>query len=514
MARITLHEYLDEARQRIDEGAYEDAISICRHILQRYPRHARAYQILGEACLEKGDFEEAADIFERLLQQADPENFVAHAGLGILREEQGRIAEATWHMERAFEVAPNNDQVRDALRRLYGKRDGEEPTRIKHNKAALARLYLRGGQYRQAIDKIRDLLDEEENRERLDLQVALAEALWRDERREQAAEVARAILETVPNCLKAILILGMIHIEKGLDEQGYDTLLAARSLDPENRVAESVFGERSPLALQEVRVPRIQEAVAESLVLEPAETEEAGEPTVATALEEAPAVEEELKIEELRETAPQPAEEAAEEVAEEEATAEEEAPAPRVEELEPPPERVLAAAPLEEPAVEVMQPEGEAAAPEEEAAGEPEPLEVPETAGEKLPGPAVEVEVAAGETTTAPVVTPAPSPDVERFKQQLEQDPKNDEIRLALARAYRDLEQIQSALEQYSILKRGKADLLAQVVRDMENIVASRPDNLQAHELLADLYVKNGQLQQAVERYRWVLHRLEDKTPS
>jgi thioredoxin-like negative regulator of GroEL len=165
-------------------------------------------------------------------------------------------------------------------------------------------------------------------------------------------------------------------------------------------------------------------------------------------------------------------------------------------------ERPLAAAPFTEPATAAMQPEQRAAALEEEVTCEAEPLPIPEAAQEKA---------AASEATTAPVITPAPSADVDRYKQQLEQQPKNDEIRLALARAYRDLEQIQPALEQYTILKRSKADLLAQVVRDMEQIVASRPDSLQAHELLADLYVKNGQLQQAVERYRWVLHRLEEK---
>jgi tetratricopeptide (TPR) repeat protein len=501
MARITLHEYLDEARQRIEEGAYEDAIRICRHILQRYPRQLRTYQILGEACLEKGDFEEAADIFERLLQQADPENFVAHAGLGILREEQGRVPEAIWHMERAFEVAPNNDQVRDALRRLYGRRDGEEPTRIKHNKAALARLYLRGGQYRQAIDKLRDLLDEEENRERVDLQVALTEALWRDERREQAAEVARAILETAPNCLKAILILGMIHIEKGLDDQGHDTLNAARGLDPENRVAESLFGERSPLARQPVRVPKLEEEAAESLIVESAEAEkvEVEEPTPVTAAEEA----QEIPV--VTEAAPQPAEDALEKVLEQEEATEEGALTPRVEEPEPLPEQTLAAARLAEPAATVTQPKPEAAAPEQEAVDEAEPLQIAEAAEERT-GPTV--------TATGPAVPPTPSPDVDNFKRLLEQDPKDDEIRLALARTYRDLEQIQPALEEYSVLKRSRADLLAEAVGDMERIVASRPDNLQAHELLADLYVKNGQLQQAVERYRWVLHRMEEKTAS
>jgi len=101
---------------------------------------------------------------------------------------------------------------------------------------------------------------------------------------------------------------------------------------------------------------------------------------------------------------------------------------------------------------------------------------------------------------------------VERYKLQLEQQPKDDETRLALARAYRDQEQMKLALEQYTILKRGRAKLLSEVIQDMETMVASRPDNLEAHELLADLYVKDGQLQQAVDRYRWILQRLDERT--
>ena len=65
------------------------------------------------------------------------------------------------------------------------------------------------------------------------------------------------------------------------------------------------------------------------------------------------------------------------------------------------------------------------------------------------------------------------------------------------------------ALEQYSKLARAKRDIVSEVVRDVEMIVASRPDNLEAHELLADYYAKGGQLQEAVDRYRWILRRLE-----
>ncbi len=489
MTRVTLREYLDEARELISAAGYEDAIAICRHILKRYPKHIRTYQILGEACLERGDFDEATDIFKRLLEHADPENFVAYAGLGILSEEKGQIAQAIWYMERAFEIAPNNDEVRSALRRLYGKRDGTEPTRIKHNKAALARLYARGGQYRQAIDKFYELLELEPNRDRMDLRVALAETLWRDERREQAAEIARELLEVCPDCLKAALLLGMIQLGRGRDDEGWAILDAVRGLDPENRMAQSVFGEQAPLPYQEVRISTIidrPEAQAEPTTM--AETPLAGLEEVIAAPE--PVEEEVIPEEDLE------AEAVAIEVAAPEAEAigwlEEE-----VEVLPPPVEEAAA----------VAAPEPEA----EELEGVPAEIREETLEAEATLVPEEPIGVEESPLAAVAVTAPEPLSDVERYKLQLEQQPKDDETRLALARAYRDQEQMKLALEQYTLLKRGRAKLLSEVIQDMETMVASRPDNLEAHELLADLYVKDGQLQQAVDRYRWILHRLDDR---
>jgi hypothetical protein len=67
-------------------------------------------------------------------------------------------------------------------------------------------------------------------------------------------------------------------------------------------------------------------------------------------------------------------------------------------------------------------------------------------------------------------------------------------------------------LEQYAKLLRSKPHILSEAIDDVATIVASRPDNLEAHELLADLYAKSGQLQEAVDRYRWLLRRLEAET--
>lgn len=528
MARVTLQEYGAEARRLINERAFDQAIGICRHILQRYPKHTKTYQILGEALLEKGELDEAESIFRRLLEQADPENFVAYGGLGVIKEEKGQFEQAIWYMERAFELVPNRDEVRNALRRLYGKRDGTEPTRIKLNKAALARLYSRGGQYRQAIEEFRALLAEEGNSDRIDLKISLAETLWRDRRLEQAAELVREIMQSCPSCLKAMLLLGMIHIEKGQPKEGAALLDQTRSLDPENATVQALFGEQSPLPAKVIKIPRMAKEAEETLT-------EVPEPEPISMEPEAPVVSTEPPPEPLAEPEAIASEDiGSETVAEEEVpveavseeepmsemTPESEAPAAQSAErdkaaiAEAEPKELLVStepAEAEAPSVEAVEADTTAdqeppakVTPEEQA----EPAEVVEPAL-----PAMGEATPADVTLASAVETATTSlPDVEHLKLHLEQMPKDNETRLLLARAYREREQMKLALEQYDKLLRGKSKIVSEAVDDVEMIVASRPDNLEAHELLADLYTKNGQLQEAVDRYRWVLRRLESET--
>jgi tetratricopeptide (TPR) repeat protein len=595
MARVALQEYCDQARELIDGHRYAEAIAICRHILKRYPRHIRTYQILGEACLENGELVEAIDIFKRLLANADPENLTAYAGLSVAYQEKGQLEEAIWYMERAFELAPNNEGTRNSLRQLYRQRDGVEPDRVRHSKAALARLYARGGQYRQAIEEFRHLLEAEEQRGRMDLKVSLAETLWRDGRREQAAELAREILQAAPDCLKAILLLGKITIEKGRTEEGKAILEQTRGLDPENRAAQALFGEASPLPPQVVLIPKM-EPPAEAPVAAPTPTEIVVEPAAVAVAPAAEAVAPvaEISSQETTGAAVEPAPAAVvppteatapvAEIAPQQTVEATEVPPVISEEAEPTPVAELPAA--EAPAVTVEPvptaiaqetvpaPVAEEPAAEEGTPGvaepallagpaETAPVTVPEQVGEETPAVAVEpvvspveetappapaeaappTEAQAGETpaaATEPVIAPiaaeaapkkkrgkravpqatvleaaasaaaGPLSDIERYQLLLEQKPKDDELRLALARAYRDGSQMKLALEQYAMLVRAKQKLLPDLIADVEGIVASRPDNLEAHELLADLYGKNGQLQKALERYRWVLQRLRE----
>jgi tetratricopeptide (TPR) repeat protein len=251
MAETTLSEYCDKAKELVRTESYDQAIAICRHILKHYPKYVRAYRLMGEACLEKGDYVEAASLFKRVLG-ADMEDMVVRVGLGIVFDEQGALDEAIWQLERAFELSPGNAEIRMELQRLYGDRDGSPPAKLKLTPAALGRLYLREELYQRAIDEFRDVL--EEDPERPDVEIALAQALWWSAQRQEAAEVCEAILEKYPHSLKANLILGEILLSGDREAEAKSLLDVAEALDPENLVAQALFRDKSPLAPKAVAV--------------------------------------------------------------------------------------------------------------------------------------------------------------------------------------------------------------------------------------------------------------------
>ena len=95
---------------------------------------------------------------------AVPDDFVAHVGMSIIRDDEGKLDDAIWHMERAFEDQPSNLAIQSELRRLYGRRDGIEPPKIRLSRDALANMYAQGELFNQAIAEIRAVLAEDPNR--------------------------------------------------------------------------------------------------------------------------------------------------------------------------------------------------------------------------------------------------------------------------------------------------------------------------------------------------------------
>ena len=159
MTQISLAEYREQIETSIAQNRYEEAVAHGKHILEQYPKYVRAYWLLGKAMLEGGQDEHATDMFRRVLS-ADPEHLLAWVGMGEIAKQQGDLEAAVWYLERAFELATDNEMVAEELRHLYGELEGREPERRQLTQGALARLYLRGDLLSRAITELRKLLNE------------------------------------------------------------------------------------------------------------------------------------------------------------------------------------------------------------------------------------------------------------------------------------------------------------------------------------------------------------------
>ncbi|MEX1248481.1 MAG: tetratricopeptide repeat protein [Anaerolineales bacterium] len=229
MATIPLRDYLSGIEELVDGGQTEEALAHCRHILEVFPKHVETYRMMGKAYLESHQHSEAADLFQRVLSSC-PDDFVSHIGMSIIREEASDQDAAIWHMERAFEAQPSNRAVQDELRRLYGKREGYAPPKVRLTRGALARMYAHGDLYNQAIGELRGALAEDPQRP--DLQVLLAEMYFKTSRQTEAIEVCSKLIEKIPYCLYANRLMSHIFTSNHREVEAKPYLDRVAELDP------------------------------------------------------------------------------------------------------------------------------------------------------------------------------------------------------------------------------------------------------------------------------------------
>jgi tetratricopeptide (TPR) repeat protein len=212
MADIPLRTYVQQLDNLIERKQVDEVVAHCRHILGLYPKHLDTYRMLGKALLEKGRHGDAADIFQRVLSVV-PDDFIAHVGMSIVREDEANLDAAIWHMERAFESAPANGAIQQELCRLYGRRDGVAPTKARLTRGALARMYAQGGLYLQAEAELKAALGAEADR--VDLLTKLADVYWQTDQPAQAAQTSAAVLQKLPYSLEANRILVNVFRSQG-----------------------------------------------------------------------------------------------------------------------------------------------------------------------------------------------------------------------------------------------------------------------------------------------------------
>lgn len=229
MVATNLREYLSGIDQLIDSNQVEDALAHCRHVLKTYPKNIATYRLMGKAYLESKRHSEASDLFQRVLSSL-PDDFVAHIGMSIIREDEGNLDAAIWHMERAFESQPSNKAVQGEVRRLYGLREGYEPPKVRLTRGALARMYSHGDLYNQAIGELRNALAEDAQRP--DLQVLLAEMHFKNNQPDEASAVCSQIIQKLPYCLHANRIMVDILRNSQRDVEATPYWERVEELDP------------------------------------------------------------------------------------------------------------------------------------------------------------------------------------------------------------------------------------------------------------------------------------------
>jgi tetratricopeptide (TPR) repeat protein len=229
MTIIPLRAYNREIEGLIDNSQLDEAVAHCRHILATYPKYIASYRLLGKAHLEQQRISDATDIFQRVLSSV-PDDFIANVGMSIIREDENNLDAAIWHMELAYEAQPANVAIQDELRRLYGRRDGVQPPKVRLTRGALARMYSKGGLFDQAIAELRSAIAEDPNRP--DLQLLLAEMYYQTEQRIEAIEACANIIKKIPFCLIAnrILAISLSEAEGSEAVKNYQQIVI--SLDP------------------------------------------------------------------------------------------------------------------------------------------------------------------------------------------------------------------------------------------------------------------------------------------
>jgi len=237
---ISLKAYNREIEQLIDNGLYDDAIAHSVHILSIYPKCIESYRNLGKSLLEQKKYPETLDVFSRVLS-AIPDDFISHVGLSIIVEDQNNLDLAIWHMEQAFDVQPSNLAIQDELKRLFGRRDGEQPSKIRLTRGALVRMYARGELFQQAITEILSILEEDPRR--IDLEVILARMHYSSGAIDEAESNCNRILENYPYCFEANRILQQIHLTKNNNEAATIYKNRLISLDPYYQFITSPFSE-------------------------------------------------------------------------------------------------------------------------------------------------------------------------------------------------------------------------------------------------------------------------------
>ncbi|HLX56853.1 MAG TPA: tetratricopeptide repeat protein [Ktedonobacteraceae bacterium] len=259
MAQTTLRDRIQSIEDAISAGQIDNAMADCQQILTYYPDALEMQRLLGEVYLAQGRLDEAQQTFDWILVN-DPENVIAYCDRALVCEHLSDIDTALDCYQQAYELSRGNSQIRQGFNQLSAKAGQQE---FMLSRAGLARLYMRGDLLTQAMQEWEVVLSS--SPDRLDARLGLMETCWREGIYDQVEQMASRMLEEIPNCEKALLLLA--HVTSAFNiQRSRELVQRAELLDPELAMAQELFGDlaasqpndpflplvrREPIVLQE-----------------------------------------------------------------------------------------------------------------------------------------------------------------------------------------------------------------------------------------------------------------------
>src|SRR5579875_1169976 len=236
MAQTTLHDYLQETEDAIATGRLDDALAHCQQILAQFPGSLEANRLLGEVYLAQGRLEEAQQSFDWVLMN-DPENVVAYCNRALVCQKMSDVDTALDCYQQAYELSGGDSAIRKQFNQLSAQ-VGQPP--FMYSRAGLARLYMRGDLLSHALLEWEAVLAAMPDR--LDARLGLLETYWRRGNEEKVAQLSAQIVEDVPECLKALVLLAYTTAPRN-SQRALELLQRVQALDPEMVMAQELFAD-------------------------------------------------------------------------------------------------------------------------------------------------------------------------------------------------------------------------------------------------------------------------------
>ncbi|HYL42548.1 MAG TPA: tetratricopeptide repeat protein [Ktedonobacteraceae bacterium] len=236
MAQTTLREYLQITEDAINSDRVNEAFANCQYILTHFPELLEGRRLLGEIYLKQGHLEEAQQTFDWVLTN-DPENVVSYCSRALISEQLKDYDTALDCYQQAYELSRGISHIRQEFNQLSEK-VGQHG--FIFSRAGLARLYMRGDLLPQAIQEWESVLVA--TPDRLDARTGLLEAFWREGLYDQVEQLAKQILNDIPHCLKALVLLAHVTFAQNA-LQSRELIQQAKALDPDLVIAQELFSD-------------------------------------------------------------------------------------------------------------------------------------------------------------------------------------------------------------------------------------------------------------------------------